>query len=115
MNTHFGDILIRLDCVYLGTFDPVEDTIAIVKHTQISEYFSYCCLVFLPGGLFPGWLAAVLHIYLTLLNLLIVREPLERLNDAHKGLDVWEFILYVLSLSFIVEGMFLNAHLCLFD
>ncbi|KAF8914195.1 calcium activated cation channel [Gymnopilus junonius] len=35
-----------------------------------------------------------------------VREPLERLGDAHKFLDNWEIALYVLALSFIVEGMF---------
>jgi len=32
-----------------------------------------------------------------------VREPLEKLDEAHKGLDGWELILYVLALSFIVE------------
>ena len=47
--------------------------------------------------------SAFFFIYLS--NLLIVREPLERLDEAHKGLDGWELILYVLSLSFIVEGM----------
>lgn len=84
-----------------------EDTIAILKHTQVSEYFPYYCLAFLPCGLFAGWLASVLHPYISFQasNLLIVREPIERLDDAHKGLDVWELILYVLSLSFMVEGM----------
>ncbi|KDR83970.1 hypothetical protein GALMADRAFT_236519 [Galerina marginata CBS 339.88] len=34
-----------------------------------------------------------------------VREPLEQLNDAHKVLDEWEIVLYLLSLSFIVEDL----------
>lgn len=34
-----------------------------------------------------------------------VREPLERLGDAHRFLDKWEIVLYVLALSFVVEGM----------
>ncbi|KAF8812231.1 calcium activated cation channel [Phlegmacium glaucopus] len=34
-----------------------------------------------------------------------VREPLEKLNESHKGFDGWEIILYVLSLSFIVEDV----------
>ena len=64
---------------FWGHFDPSrlsvpryvwssEDTITIVKHTQISEYFPYYCLGFLSGGLFASWLAAVLHLYLTLLT-----------------------------------------------
>jgi hypothetical protein len=64
---------------FWGHFDPSrlsvpryvcssEDTIAILKHTQVSEYFPYYCLAFLPGGLFAGWLATVLHPYLTFLT-----------------------------------------------
>lgn len=34
-----------------------------------------------------------------------VREPLERLDEAHKSLDESEIILYVLSLSFIFEDL----------
>ncbi|CAA7260062.1 unnamed protein product [Cyclocybe aegerita] len=35
-----------------------------------------------------------------------VREPLERLDEAHENnLDEWEIVLYVLSLSFIVEDL----------
>ncbi|PFH51286.1 hypothetical protein AMATHDRAFT_3139 [Amanita thiersii Skay4041] len=34
-----------------------------------------------------------------------VREPLERLNPSHKYLDVWEIILYILALSFLVEDL----------
>ena len=96
VNIHFGDILIHLDCLYLGTFGSVRIQFAILKHTQVSEYFPYYCLAFLFGGLFAGWLAVVLHPYLYLSNLLIVREPLERLDDAHRGVDGWELVLYVL-------------------
>lgn len=34
-----------------------------------------------------------------------VREPLERLDEAHRSLDSWEIVLYVMSLSFIVENV----------
>ncbi|KAH9482548.1 Calcium channel YVC1 [Psilocybe cubensis] len=34
-----------------------------------------------------------------------VREPLERLNDAHRVLDGWELVLYVMALSFTVEDL----------
>ncbi|TFK43743.1 calcium activated cation channel [Crucibulum laeve] len=34
-----------------------------------------------------------------------VREPLDRLDKYHNTLDEWEIVLYVLSLSFIVEDM----------
>ena len=101
---------------FWGHFDPsrlsvpryvgsCKDTITFLKYAQVSEYLPYCCLAILPGGLFAGWLVVVLHPYFYLFNLLIVREPLERLDEAHKGLDAFEFILYVLSLAFIVEGM----------
>jgi hypothetical protein len=115
VKTHFGDISIHLDCLHLGTFGPVMIQSPFLKHTQVSEYFPYYCLAFLPGGLFAGWLAAVLHpFFIDLSNLLIVREPLERLDDAHKGVDGWELILYILSLSFIIEGMCSFTHFCVF-
>lgn len=34
-----------------------------------------------------------------------MREPLERLDEAHKTLDESEIILYTLALAFIIEGM----------
>ncbi|PPQ64620.1 hypothetical protein CVT24_008357 [Panaeolus cyanescens] len=36
-----------------------------------------------------------------------VREPLEKLNDSHRGLDEWEVVLYFMSLSFILEDTLL--------
>jgi hypothetical protein len=33
-----------------------------------------------------------------------VREPLEKLDDTHRGFDTWEVVLYVMSLSFVFEG-----------
>ncbi|KAF8165552.1 calcium activated cation channel [Crassisporium funariophilum] len=34
-----------------------------------------------------------------------VREPLERLDEAHKSLDDWELVLYIMALSFIIEDL----------
>jgi hypothetical protein len=46
-------------------------------------------------------------------NLLIVREPIERLGN--RGLDGWELLLYALSLSFIIEGMYFKRIFVFFD
>ncbi|KAF8897831.1 calcium activated cation channel [Infundibulicybe gibba] len=35
-----------------------------------------------------------------------VRQPLERLNDNHLQLDEWEIVLYVMSLSFVIEDAY---------
>ena len=55
--------------------------------------------------LYFNWLAVVLHPHFYLSNLLIVREPLEKLDESYKGIDTFESILYVLASSFIAEGM----------
>jgi len=34
----------------------------------------------------------------------LVRQPLERLDEAHKSLDEWEIVLYIMALSFLIEG-----------
>lgn len=33
-----------------------------------------------------------------------VREPVEQVHADHKDLDEWEIVLYILSLSFAIEG-----------
>ena len=33
-----------------------------------------------------------------------VREPLDKVNKEHKDLDLFEIILYVMGLSFAIEG-----------
>lgn len=40
-----------------------------------------------------------------------VREPLERLGDSHLNFDIWEIILYVMGLSFVIEGKLLNFYI----
>jgi hypothetical protein len=37
-----------------------------------------------------------------------VREPLEKLEDNNVEFDIWEIILYVMGLSFVIEGMSLK-------
>lgn len=34
----------------------------------------------------------------------LVREPLEKLDESHKNLDPWEYVLYIMGLSFLIEG-----------
>lgn len=36
----------------------------------------------------------------------LVREPLERLDPVHASLDGWEYVLYVMALAFVCEGIF---------
>lgn len=104
VNTHFGDILIHLDCPYLGTFVWRGSNHHFKTHIGI-RIFSVLLFGFSSWWFIRRLVSCGSASLSYLSNLLIVREPLERLDVDHKGLDVWELILYVLSLSFIVEGM----------
>ena len=50
-----------------------------------------------PVGTYIYSINSVIQIY-------TVREPLEKLEGAHKNLDEWEIVLYVMSLAFVIEG-----------
>jgi len=39
-------------------------------------------------------------------NLILVREPLERLDERRTFLDEWEIVLYIMALSFFIESVF---------
>lgn len=44
----------------------------------------------------------------THLSSLSVREPLDKIDVTHSTFDAWEIVLYVMALSFMIEGIYQN-------